>query len=323
MWSITGYKQFKRCQRQWYYKNIVADARVKNDPFRKEVTILSKLQTLEAWRGKIVDDIISGLLVNAINNKTPIKKEFFLSEAMSSFDRQYEYAIFQKYRQPEAKLSDKDFAAFLNYEFGDQIIEQEAENARNDVNEALSNLLDNTEFIEYLKSAKFLASQKSLKYYYDRFSINAIPDLIAFFDNKPPHIFDWKVHTYGTNSYDDQLISYAVALYKVSRTKPHIYFPQNTSEYSIYDYKISEYQLLHKDRIKRDYEITEEGLEDFSNMVSGSIIEMYMSGSNKKYADSDPENFSTTHYIENCRSCPFKKICKQTDNEIRKQHLQN
>src|ERR1700730_13455078 len=102
MISVTGYKQFGHCQRQWCYKNIVADSRVKNDSFRREVTLLSKLQTVYAWRGTIVDNILSRYLVNAINKRMPIKKDYFIAQAMTMFNSQLEYAVFQKYRESGA-----------------------------------------------------------------------------------------------------------------------------------------------------------------------------------------------------------------------------
>lgn len=324
IWSISGYKQFNKCPRQWYYRNIVADARVKKDAYRREMTILSKLQTLDAWRGALVDDVISRLLVSAINRKYPIDKGYYLKEASKLFENQFEYGIFQKYRQSDSKLSgDENFAAFIKSDNGVEILNEEIEKAKNDIELALSNLLDDHDFITYLQSASHLVSQRTLTYPYDRFNVRAIPDLIAFFDNSPPHIFDWKVHTYGTNSYDEQLISYAAALYKVAHSKPHVDFPLNIKDYQIYDYKLSEYQLLHKDRIKRDYEVTYERLEELGTKMSGSIMEMYMSGCHKKYSDLSPENFETTSFIENCINCPFKNNCKAHDHEIRDKYLQN
>jgi hypothetical protein len=323
IWSISGYKQFNRCRRRWYYANIVADGRVKNDAYRKEVTILSRLQTLDAWRGSVVDDIISRLLVNAINNKIPLQKDYFLREAMNEFNGQLEYAIFQTYRNTGSKTSDKNFASLLNYDLGLQIEESELDRAKEDINHALNNLLDDAEFLEYLKSAKILISQRSLLYSFDRFNVRSKPDLIAFFEDAPPHIFDWKVHTFGTATYDEQLVSYGVALYKTIHNKPHIDFPDNAKKYSIYDYKLTEYQLLHPERIRRDYQMSPEAIEDLSLKISGSLIEMYMSGCHKKYSESDPESFSTTSFIESCHNCPFKKICKQNNHEIRSKYLQD
>jgi len=319
MITVTGYKKYKQCPRQWCYQNIVADSRVKKDVFRKEVTLLSKLQTLYAWRGTVVDDILSRYLVNAINRRMPIQKDFFIDKAMEMFNTQLEYAVFQKYREPNAVITEEnpEFNALFEYELGNGLPDEEISAAQKDIILALSNVLDDTGFINYLRTASRIVSQRQLVYYFDRFSIAAKPDLIAFFDDQPPHIFDWKVHTYGDVSYDEQLVAYAVALFKVANSKPHDDFPKNLGRHKIYDYKLSEYQLLHQDRIKRDYVVTQEQIEEFGEDLSSAIIEMHMAGANKRYAQIDVEDFSTTDYIENCISCPFQKICKNGKNAIK------
>ena len=57
-WSYSSSRSFKQCQKQWFFKNVVASAKSK-DPFRRRAYMLSKLQSISAWRGKIVDDVIS------------------------------------------------------------------------------------------------------------------------------------------------------------------------------------------------------------------------------------------------------------------------
>lgn len=330
MISVTGYKQFVQCERLWFYKNIVADSRVKNDLFRREVTLLSKLQTLQAWRGTIVDNILSKYLVLAINNKYPVKKDYFIEQALAMFDVQLEYAVSKNYRKPDAVLTNNpEFNAFFECEFGEGVSEGEISQAKDDIITALTNILDDKDFIDYLKTAKYVISQRPLIYNFDRFSVKAIPDFIAFFDDSPPHIFDWKVHTYGTASYDEQLIAYAVALYKVSIIKPHADFPANISKWKIQDYKLTEYQLLHKDRVKRDYDVTDDKIEAFGENMSSAIIRMHIAGANKKYSQLSPDNFSTTEYIEHCQRCPFQKICKTNSYEtaskyaVRDEHFQD
>lgn len=328
MTSITGNKQFKICERHWYYKNIVADSRVKNDAFRREVTLLSKMQTVYAWRGTIVDSVLSKYLVTAINNKYPIKKDFFIRQAIEMFDSQLQFAVSKKYREPDTVIvNNPEFNILTEYELGKGISEDEIKQAKDDVIIALTNILDDTDFLNYLKSSKFVASQRPLIYYFNRFSVKAKPDLIAFFEDSPPHIFDWKVHTYGTVSYDEQLISYAIALYKVNETKPHNDFPSNLSKWKIYDYKLTEYQLLHKERIKRDYEVTKDKLADFGQEMSSALIQMHLAGANKKYGQLNAKDFSTTKYIEQCEKCSFQKICKNEDygtsvnSEVRNEYL--
>jgi hypothetical protein len=325
-WSITAQKQFKICQRQWYYGNIVADARVKKDPYRRELTVLSKLQTIDAWRGSLVDDIISRLLVNAINNRYPIKKEYFLNEAFRLFELQLSFALQKKYRLEGASLANdqEEFAALFEYELGNGLSSEQIDNAREDVRNAVSNLIDDDEFLNYLKSASRLVSQRPLIYSFDRFTVRAKPDLIAFFENKPPHIFDWKVHTFGLNTYDEQLISYAVALYKVVQVKPHADFPENLTKHKLYDYRLTEYQLLHPDRIRRDYQINPENIEELGETMTSSLLEMYMAGSFSNYKDAKKEKFSTTLLVDQCPKCSFQKICKQDQEyEIRNEHFQD
>jgi hypothetical protein len=325
-WSITGEKQFSICAKQWYYSNIVADARVKKDAYRRELTILSKLQTIEAWRGTLVDNVISRLLVNAINNSFPVKKDYFLKEAFRLFDLQLEFAQSKKYRLEGASLSNDqdDFAALFECELGSGVTPEQIEKANDDVRRAISNLIDDREFIEYLKSSSHLASQRPLIYNFDRFSVQAKPDLIAFFEDGPPHIFDWKVHTFGMNTYDEQLISYAIALYKVAQTKPHADFPENLSKYSVYDYKLTEYQLLHPERIRRDYQMTADRVEELGSDMTSSLIEMYMTGCFKNYKQAEERKFSTTLLVEQCPKCPFQNTCKPDPSyDLRDEHFQD
>ncbi len=311
IWSISAGKLFKTCPRQWFYKNIVADGRVKNDPYRKEVTILSKLQSLEAFRGRIVDDIISRKIINSINKKYALKKDYYIKEAIAAFDNQLLFAKLQNYREEGIRSSaEENFAALYDYEFKGTIPTNQIENAKSDIVEAISNFIDDKELIEYLKSASFLVSQRPLTYNYNKFIVKGIPDLIAFFESSPPKIFDWKVHTFGLNTYDEQLVGYAYALDYVNKTKPHVDFPKNLADYPITEYKLSEYQLLHKERIKRDYVLTEERVEDFKDYMSSSIIEIFMAGGTKKFGEVDEFDFETTLYPETCESCNFKNICK-------------
>ncbi len=311
-WSISGHKQFRGCPRQWYYSNIVADARVKKDAFRRELTILSKLQSIDAWRGSLVDNVISRLFVNSINKRMPVKKEYFLREAMRLFDLQLEFAQSKRYRLEGARLANgqDDFAALFEYELGNGVM--------------AADLVEDGKFIEYLRTGSLLVSQRPLIYSFDRFSVRAKPDLIVFFEDDPPHIFDWKVHTFGLITYDEQLISYAMALYKVARTEPHDDFPKNLSQYKLSDYKLTEYQLLHPERIRRDYEATNDRVEDLGSMMASSLIEMYMSGCFNKYEEGREDKFPTTIFVEQCAKCVFQKTCKLNSSyEVRDEHFQD
>ena len=77
IWSISESKTFKRCQRQWYFKNCVASALAKKDPIRREAYLLSKLQTISGWRGQIVDSVLS-----EITRAEVLRDAFYLVESL-------------------------------------------------------------------------------------------------------------------------------------------------------------------------------------------------------------------------------------------------
>jgi hypothetical protein len=69
IWSFSTHNMFRRCQRQWFYNCVLANARAK-DPLRKEAYRLSKLQNVNAWRGHIVDETISQMVVASASRGT-------------------------------------------------------------------------------------------------------------------------------------------------------------------------------------------------------------------------------------------------------------
>ena len=65
IWSFSASRAFDRCQRSWFYDTIFGNG-VAKDEGRHEIYLLSKLQTISAWRGSIVDKAIETSLVPAL-----------------------------------------------------------------------------------------------------------------------------------------------------------------------------------------------------------------------------------------------------------------
>lgn len=89
-WSYSASRSFRQCQRQWFFKNVVASARAK-DPFRKRAYLLSKLQSVSAWRGRIVDDVISNLIIPQLNRGNLVSLREAKNRARDLFDDATEY----------------------------------------------------------------------------------------------------------------------------------------------------------------------------------------------------------------------------------------
>ena len=56
-WSISKAKLFQSCQRRWYFTSI-ARWNAKKEPIKREAYLLKSLQTVQGWRGSLVDKII-------------------------------------------------------------------------------------------------------------------------------------------------------------------------------------------------------------------------------------------------------------------------
>lgn len=305
IWSISSYKTFKRCPRQWYYKNIVADGKVKNDPFRIEITRLSRLKTIDAWRGEIADRIISEELIRKIRSKDNLIITNTIALARKIFDKQFETESL-----PLNEVEKHQFG-FIDTEFGRVIPKEKLERAWSDIELALNNFINNTELINELYDAKLLIPQRTLTLTYEGIGMRAIPDLIAFFSNEPPKIYDWKVHFEGTTPNEEQLVLYALAL---KNCNPHVGFPESLKKDKVDEIRLAEIQLIaNESGFTRNYQATEKKVEMINELLDYSRLQMYGMYQLKKYKETTANEFATTADPDNCFNCGFQKHCKQVE----------
>src|SRR5437763_1658057 len=93
IWSFSNSHLFKKCQRQWYFKTHVANANAKKIPLQREAYLLSKLQSIAAWRGSVVGHVISRRVVPALGNGWNISLAKTLEYARTVFDAQLDFAL--------------------------------------------------------------------------------------------------------------------------------------------------------------------------------------------------------------------------------------
>ena len=306
--SISSIRQFKRCQRQWCFDQLFASAQVKNNPLRREAHILSQFQSLAAWRGNLVDQVISGKLIPALLKGWSLRRETLLAHARSLFDKQLAFALRNRVREPgmRIKKAGDSFAALTMVEYGNKVNEEAIAQAWLDVERALTNLLGMDELCNLLRSADQLITQRSLLYSHFQVHFRAVPDLIAFFDEAAPLIVDWKVHAKGIHDYRLQLFAYAVAL---TRCKPHKDFPASLSRWSATDIRLLEVQLLTKQQ--REYQPSEDDIADIDDYVAETAVQMVMAVDGRSTREVDPFDFPVTANPEQCQWCAFHRICSE------------
>lgn len=309
IWSISSFKEFQMCERKWFLDKKFGSRSLKDD-FRREIYLLSQLESIDAWRGKIVDYTISNYIILEFQKRRWVKCDDAIEYARKLSKARYDFAIGEKYKEEDLKKTklEYEYAALYDLEYLDDKVDLKGKfkKAWEDIEIALKNFLGNTDFINYLKEANYLVAQKTLQFESHGFTIKGVPDLIAFFPNKPPHIFDWKVHHSGTKTYTEQLLVYSQALFNC---EPHKDFKEYIKGYSVYDVNLSEYQLLTNSI--RNYKVTEDYIERINDYIAGSLEMMRLKKCDCKFEELNIENFERTRNLDNCTNCQFKKICNE------------
>jgi len=305
-WSYSASRSFKQCQRQWYFKNIVSSGTARRDLHRRRAYLLSKLQSVSAWRGKIVDDVISNLIVPSLNRKMRITLRDVKARARYLFDTQLAFA--RAHSPTELSLQpskhEESFALFYDNHYGKGVSDDEVDKAWTEIEAALNNLFGLGAIKELLKSADYLIAQRSLSFsLMDKVSPQCVPDLIAFRNGRPPIIVDWKVHVFGQNDAWLQLGIYAIAL---GRCSPHADFPPGLKVEPL-DVELFEAQLL-TNSVRR-HELDEDHISEAEEYIVTSAYEIACLTDGEKYAELNVEDFTPALYSGSCQRCAFREIC--------------
>jgi len=305
--SISGIQQFRKCQRQWGFKTY-GESRCEEESFRRELFLLSKLQSLWAWRGNLVDYTISKRVVTAINNGWPINENLVLGFAREIFEKQLAFAKSNKLRDYGMKPSaaGDSFAALAEVDYDGNLKDEDVEKAWKDVENAISNLFRMTDLLDLLRSADHVITQRALSFEHFGLTFRAFPDLIAFFQDRRPLIVDWKVHWRATADYRIQLAAYAIAL---SRSEPHRDFPESLKKYKSAEFQLIEAQLL--TGVQREHFLSEEDIIETEDFITSGALEISLSVDGKLNKELDPYDFPITSNPDHCEVCNFRKVCME------------
>ena len=304
-WSYSASRSFRQCQRQWYFKNVAANSRAK-DPFRKRAYLLSKLQSISAWRGRIVDDVISNMIIPNLNRGLCVTLQNAKTRARGLFDRQLAYARIHPISDVSLQISQEgdNFAVFHAMEYEGELPEHEIERAWCEIETALTNLFSLDEIKLLLKSSDYIVPQRALQFrLMDDVTVLAYPDLIAFRRDAPPTVIDWKVHAFGTNDAWLQLAIYATAL---SRCNPHGDFPTG---FETHPQELDLYEVQLLTNVVRKHSLEGEQLIEAEEYMIHSAYEIACLTEGRKYTDLNVEDFRTAVHAGTCRRCAFRAIC--------------
>jgi hypothetical protein len=310
VWSVSNGKMFERCQRQWFFKSHVANAKAK-DETRRLAYLLGKLQSVSAWRGNIVDHVLSAEIIPAIQRGAPVSQEAATASALNRFDRQLAVARAHRIHESGFRPSSlgDDFAALYMMEYGDGVSENEIERAREEVKAAIAGFFSMETLIERLSGARRLITQRHLFFSHADTKVRAVPDVIVFSNDHPPAIIDWKVHTFGRHDAWLQLAVYAVAL---TRTDMQLDYQVATSQYAPEEIGLLEVQLL--TRAIRRHRLGEDDVERADAYIekSAEAMTLALGDSGESPCSLSPESFPAARYASTCESCAYRRMCWET-----------
>ena len=308
IWSVSDSYNFRSCPRKWFFQKTFANARAKS-PDRHLAYRLSKLISVSAWRGLIVDAVLSKSLLNGLRYNRVPSKEQLQNEAIHQFEKQLKFGMKNDPLSPTTNLKDSDFVAFHAKVYDRSIRTDQLDQARMEVLQAIENLYSQEALLQKLAQADGLFAQRILQFPFFENTVRAIPDVLAFYNNRAPLIVDWKVHTFALQEAWLQLGVYALAL---KRCRPHSYFP-SLDRWAETDVELAEVQLL--TNTLREYQLTEEDIHKLEDYIGKNINDMVSSVDNNKPSDLKPEDFDVTFYPGTCQRCKFKMICWEDNYE--------
>lgn len=309
-WSISAGKTFAQCERQWFYKNCYQAWNAKKEPSKRRAYLLSKLESLSALRGKVVDDVLSTRLVSALNHSRLPDKQRTVAECLSTFDRRIHEAKqhrIDEFSSNNVKLPE-DFTVLQEIHYGNGVTDEDILRSRKEIVLAIDNLFEMEELLESLRVSRYVIAQRALSYRSGMWPVKAVPDLIAFYDHEPPVVLDWKVHFFANADAAKQLASYALALVKNNAEKPHRDFPPKLNQWNWTDIRLWEAQLLVPDL--RIHEYDEDQYDALQETIAIGAERMAMSLAGRvKASDFQPADFQTAIEPRRCSSCNFKELC--------------
>ncbi|HVP97045.1 MAG TPA: PD-(D/E)XK nuclease family protein [Methanoregula sp.] len=297
-WSISAHNTFRRCQRQFFFGNIMASHNAK-DPLRREAFILKQLKHLPVWRGTLVHECLSDFFVPSIKTDL-ISKNDLTKITLERVDQQFLFSKNRLYRKGSSKSScGSHYCALYEHELGLNIDDSRINLLKHEISQCFEYLYGNADFINKLKNCASLTNEINLPFKMDETTIAAKLDL-TFIDNTHLNIVDWKIGASDTSDYSKQLFVYALAAtHKIGRRIDQI--------------KLFEVNLLKKQII--EHAVDQDKLQNTEDFIYKSISDIRSVTHDQKYENLNVSDFETAKNSKNCEFCNYQSLCVRMSNE--------
>jgi hypothetical protein len=297
--SFSSERGFRRCQRQYYLRDIAAWHNAK-DPIRREAFILKQLKTIELWRGNVVHRGIEKFVVPALENNATVDWNSVADQTIEIARRQLAFSAARKYRQKglSKTAAGDDYCALAIHEAGGEVSNDDFAVVENTLRTALTNLAGMTEFWAGLRGVHRFFSEPPVFADYEGVRVEGYIDLMFFRGSGRPTIIDWKLYE-GVGGSD---AAFQTAMYAWLLCRMPAWHVSSPADVELLEVRLLDSQII---RHRCDTE-TLDALED---KIYRGIHDIRAITGGLGFADVSLDDFAYANSPGTCALCPFRTMC--------------
>lgn len=297
-WSISAHNTFRRCQRQYFFSQIMASHNARGTE-RREAFILKQLQSLPAWQGNLVHKGIQKFVVPWLANGLLSDRDDVIRQTLAMADRQIAFSSSCQYRvDGQSKLSAGDsYCALFEHEYGIGITSERLQEVRETVSQCLRNLFDQQDFLDQLRHHSGHRPELLVDFKVAGTRVVVQLDLLCFQRGQMPVIIDWKVGRSESSDYSNQVMTYALSL-----LRSPMYANVPVEGISVYEVNLLKNQV-------KPHIVTEDKIIDTENFIFRSIEEIKGVSTDGKFESQHIEDYELARSWMTCMYCNFCKLC--------------
>jgi hypothetical protein len=298
-WSFSANRCFRRCQRQYFFREIAASHNAK-DPLRRECFLLKQVKTLEQWHGLVVHRGIELFVVAPLQQGTSVDWDVAVRGTIDLARRQLAFSEKRRYRDAgmtKAKAGD-DYRALLSHELGEALPHAALTETEAVIETALRNLASLDGLWRELGGRRRYLPEHRIRVTYDDASLVAQLDLLCFRGYGKPIIVEWKVSdSMGGSDARLQTAFYAWAIMQSGTwgvERPG-------------DVDLFEVQLLTPAVVR--HRCDADAIVELEDRIYRDLEEIRSLCGSGRYVDLDVEDFDFARNPNSCGPCPFRRLC--------------
>lgn len=296
-WSISTDRLFRRCQRQFFFREIAASHAAKD--WRREAFILKQLKTLELWRGTLIHEGIQHYVVSALKKGAPLDWVKLAELNIQRAKEQLEFSAKRRYREDGmTKGEHEDFCALVPHETGKGVSKQEFDEVCAEIRAAYRQLSEIPNLWAELLGRHDCHAEKQFWVSFDNVRIMAQLDLL--FERKLDHptIIDWKSYEIGGDTGARlQMVLYGWVLWQ-----KRFYSVGAPEDIQLLECQVQEGAVI-------EHECSQEVFDELEDYIYRSVHRIFSLCRSKKLTEAKLEDFAFTDNPNNCEYCAFQRLC--------------